>query len=462
MKAIFGVLLLLALVACGGGGDSPSGPSVSPTNVAPVANAGVTQNVLAGTTVTLDGSASDANGDPLTFSWSLSSKPTGSTASLSSSTSAKPTFDADIAGTYVATLLVNDGKVSSAPVNASITATISNAAPVANAGVAQNVVVGTVVTLDGSASSDANSDPLTNAWSLTTKPSGSTATLSSTSSVKPTFNADIAGIYVASLTVNDGKVNSTAATVSITATVANAAPVANAGVAQTVVVGNLVTLNGAASSDANGDALTYTWTLTSKPAGSTALLSNPTSAKPTFTADVAGTYLASLTVNDGKVSSAAATIAVSASPTHGTGTSKNYSISATRMAQDFYSMSASSTILHTRFCYEFASSDSAILKMTGSTGNLDGSILFSNGASCDVAGAYGPIFLSGSYAAMLTVETLPFYSDLATKSLFRADASCLAYEYYSDSVLNFNAGTILFGSGATCTLIGAYGLLRLN
>ena len=87
---------------------------------------------------------------------------------------------------------------------------INNSPPVANAGVAQNVIVGSVVTLDGSGSSDANSNPLSYAWMLTSKPVGSTAVLSSTTSAKPTFNADVTGTYVVTLTVNDGKVNSTA------------------------------------------------------------------------------------------------------------------------------------------------------------------------------------------------------------------------------------------------------------
>lgn len=302
MKVFFALVFSsMMLVACGGG--SSPGPSQPPVNVAPVANAGVPQNVLTGASVTLDGSASDANGDPLTFNWSLTSKPVGSTASLSSTTSPKPTFAADAAGAYVATLTVNDGKVNSAPVTVSITASASNVVPIANAGIAQSVVVGTAVTLDGSASSDANGDPLTYGWSLTTKPAGSAAALSSTTTARPTFTADLAGTYVASLTVNDGKVNSSAATVSITASVSNAAPVANAGVAQTVDLGSTVTLNGSASSDANGDALTYAWTLKSKPAGSAAALASANSISPIFTADLAGSYVVSLVVNDGKVNS---------------------------------------------------------------------------------------------------------------------------------------------------------------
>ena len=134
-----------------------------------------------------------------------------------------PTFTADLAGTYVVNLLVNDGKVNSSNVSAvTVTASAANSAPVANAGVNQTVTrSGTpsvvTVTLTGTGSTDANGDTLTYLWALTTRPTGSTASLSSTTVVSPTFVADVAGIYVASLIVNDGKVSSSVATVAITA-----------------------------------------------------------------------------------------------------------------------------------------------------------------------------------------------------------------------------------------------------
>jgi len=220
----------------------------------------------------------------------------------------------DVAGAYVASVIVNDGTTASSAAAVTVTASVANAAPVANAGVAQNVVAGSVVSLDGSASSDANSDPLTYAWTLTSKPAGSTAALSSATSAKPTFTADVAGTYVGTLTVNDGKVNSTVVTITTTSSAANAAPVANAGVEQRAVIGLTVALDGSASSDANSDALTYAWTFTSKPSGSSAVLSSATSAKPTFTADMAGMYVVSLVVNDGKLSSTSVTNTVTAVP----------------------------------------------------------------------------------------------------------------------------------------------------
>ncbi len=191
--------------------------------------------------------------------------------------------------------------------------TVPTTPPVANSGVAQSVVAGSTVTLDASTSSAATGKTLTYVWTLTSKPAGSAATLAAPTTVKPTFVADVAGSYVASVIVNDGTTASSAAAVTITASVSNAAPVATAGVAQNVATGSAVTLDGSASSDANGDTLTYVWTLTAKPAGSTASLSSTNSVKPTFTADVSGTYVASLTVNDGEASSQQSNVAIEAS-----------------------------------------------------------------------------------------------------------------------------------------------------
>ncbi|MEO7106806.1 MAG: PKD domain-containing protein [Rhodoferax sp.] len=96
-------------------------------NVVPIANAGAPQNVLVGTTVTLDGTASsDANNDALGYNWSILQTPNGSSAMLSTTNTGKTTFVPEQAGIYVITLVVTDGKSSSAQVTTTVTASATN------------------------------------------------------------------------------------------------------------------------------------------------------------------------------------------------------------------------------------------------------------------------------------------------------------------------------------------------
>ncbi|MCB1682848.1 MAG: PASTA domain-containing protein [Pseudomonadales bacterium] len=93
--------------------------------------------------------------------------------------------------------------------------------------------------------------------------------------------------------------------------VPNSAPVADAGPNQSVTLGATVQLDGSASSDPDGDVLTYLWTL-NFPTGSSAALSDATSATPSFVVDRDGTYTATLTVNDGELTSAADSVTITA------------------------------------------------------------------------------------------------------------------------------------------------------
>jgi hypothetical protein len=69
------------------------------------------------------------------------------------------------------------------------------------------------------------------------------------------------------------------------------------------LVGDTVYLDGSRSFDANGDLLTYRWSLISGPAGSSVTL-NATTPQASFLADQPGDYVVSLVVNDGFKNSA--------------------------------------------------------------------------------------------------------------------------------------------------------------
>ncbi len=271
--------------------------------LAPVSDAGADQTVYVGSLVTLDGSASTAgDGNALTYKWSFVSRPTTSTAALSSGTVVRPTFAIDQPGNYVLQLVVNDGKQDSAA--DTVTITTQNTAPVANAGTDRTVDLGDPVQLDGTQSSDVDGNTLKYAWNLLSQPDGSAATLTNPSTATPQFTSNVAGRYVVELVVDDGTVSSTPDTVVITTRPANTAPTANAGADQTVPLDSTAQLDGSASSDPDtGDVLTYAWSMLSRPTGSAATLTAADSSQPSFMVDKLGDYVAQLTVSDGKASS---------------------------------------------------------------------------------------------------------------------------------------------------------------
>jgi hypothetical protein len=310
-----GVYVARLTVNDGTAASTPDTVTITTENSAPIANAGPDQSRLVIQTVTLDGNGStDVDGDPLTYAWSLVSVPAGSSASLSDPTAIAPTFVTDRPGTYVAQLIVSEPNAVSTP--DTVTITTLNSAPVANAGLDLTVVAGQAAFLSGLESSDVDGDPLTFQWSLTSVPPGSAAVLVNSSSASPSFIVDRPGTFVAQLIVNDGTVNSTPDTVMINTT--NSVPVANAGPDQlNVRAGTGVTLDGFLSNDADGHTLTHSWSLTAKPAASAAVLSDPTAIGPSFTADVAGDYVAQLIVNDGFSNSPPDTVLIrAAEPLH--------------------------------------------------------------------------------------------------------------------------------------------------
>lgn len=179
--------------------------SANDGNNEPIADAGDDSASQVGMVVLLDGTGSyDPDGDALWYDWQFADKPTGSSASLADKDEEKPQLSPDVAGVYRLTLVVSDGALESEPDAVEITVTEDNGMPIANAGPDQTVTEGDTVTLDGNGSSDPDGDRLSYQWSLSTVPSGSGASLSSSTSAQPNFRADKAGVFEATLTVNDG------------------------------------------------------------------------------------------------------------------------------------------------------------------------------------------------------------------------------------------------------------------
>lgn len=97
-------------------------------NNRPLAHAGDDLQMVLGQMAALDGSASsDPDNDPLTHTWTITSRPDNSLADLDEATSVAPGFTPDQIGSYTIQLVVNDGMDDSLP--DSIVVTVVNTPP---------------------------------------------------------------------------------------------------------------------------------------------------------------------------------------------------------------------------------------------------------------------------------------------------------------------------------------------
>lgn len=284
---------------------------VEPVNNPPVADAGVDQNLSADEEIRLDGGGSfDPDGDPMTYTWSFARVPDGSSLmdsdgsfSENGTSSSITTFTPDMMGTYIVSLVVTDSNEDTSIADSVIVSVSEGTLPTAMAGDDETAMEGDTVTLDGSSSFDSGGRALTYAWSIASAPENATATIADSSSVTTTFTPDVSGNYLISLVVDSG-VNTSAPDVMVL-NVGSQNPEAPIAVASQVGDSedcSNIQLDASASSDPNGDSLSYFWTLQEKPQASTSSnssISARDAEMPEFYADIAGDYVFSLAVHDG-------------------------------------------------------------------------------------------------------------------------------------------------------------------
>jgi hypothetical protein len=272
------------------------------TNLSPVCNTNGDQTTDMEVAITVDASGSfDPNADPLSFTWSVITAPSGRPASFDDPTAPITRFRPIEPGDYVLQFLADDGaEQCTASVVVTVIDTSPNQVPDCDAGGDLSIEMGLLATLDGSASSDPDGDLLSFSWSIHTTPGGSSATLDSATTAVTSFTPDRAGVYEISLTVSDGEDACTEwIVVDVRETPTNAPPNCIAGPDSSATVDETITLDGSGSSDPDGDVLTYLWSFTTRPEGSVHGIIERDSAVATFIPDVGGTYVAQLQVSDG-------------------------------------------------------------------------------------------------------------------------------------------------------------------
>lgn len=319
------LLAMSMLAGCGGGGsDSPAVPPVAAAPQPAVLFAGAVSAAAEGAdaigsigaAIELDASGSkDSDGNALSFAWSIVSKPAGSALSLDAASAAKVSFKADVLGSYVFKLRLTNSKGGSAEKNVTVLVNnrVPNAVVVVNATfTAQPVVkpvmaisLGSGIVLDATGSTDADGDKVDTTWELIEKPAGSASMLKLGGQVAR-FSPDVLGLYKVRARGADGKgayaetvyqfdANNRMPTGVIQGTVAVVSRDN-----QSVPVGQPVVTSGILSYDEGGASLSYAWAVDSRPAGSVAAVGAAAAAIPSFTPDVPGAYVLSLTVGNGR------------------------------------------------------------------------------------------------------------------------------------------------------------------
>ncbi|MBI5361320.1 MAG: DUF2341 domain-containing protein [Planctomycetes bacterium] len=285
----------------------------SQNNTVPVASAGVTQIVSAGTPVQLNGtlssdtnssSSQSLNSSALSYFWSQLSGPQDVT--LSNANSVAPTFVPDKSGVYVFQLIVNDGSSYSAPVSVTIGVNDdSNSLPKASAKILypsnEPPYAGQQVIISASESADPDKDELSYLWEQTY---GKQVLITDTNSEFLIFYPATSGNYKFKLTVNDGTSESIPIEIEVTVIPGKDSIAPSAAISIDPVLDpdgdhrifsapTIVTLDGTASAGEGN--LEFLWVQTLGPA---MIIADSTNSSITFKPQIAGSYGFRLTVTD--------------------------------------------------------------------------------------------------------------------------------------------------------------------
>ncbi|MDD4410008.1 MAG: PKD domain-containing protein, partial [Candidatus Pacebacteria bacterium] len=247
----------------GSNGGTTASCSTSIINSNPEITIVSTREVNENQTILLRASATDRDGDNLTYSWNCS----GGT--LSSSSIAMPYYTApslnNVNRTHSCTLTVNDGKGGYDSDSVSILirtyTTSTNNIPQVTVSENREVKSGQSITIAGNVATDSDGDSLTYSWTCTG------GVLTNKTLLNPTFTApndsSNANSYNCTLTVNDGKGGLASDSLSIVVrpniTSKNSAPVVAVANNREINPGQTLRLF-ALAYDPDGDPLTYKWT----------------------------------------------------------------------------------------------------------------------------------------------------------------------------------------------------------
>ncbi len=309
---------LVLVAACGKRAAAPSACGQNPPVVRAIAASVAAPRI--GSIVQLTAAIDDLDQSPqcgslqesFSYRWSLTQLPAGSQARLNDGALSNPSLKADVAGDYGVALVVTDStNLISAPASfvfraSSCGGTLAAVASVTPSSAPPYAPVALSVSPSDGAAGCGPPQGVSFAWQIRSRPAGSSAVLSSEIAPSPSFVPDVAGFYeFAVQATNEALVTSPPAFAvlqvlpcgEVSPTVAGIDVLAGGTVGAALRVGarQITDLNCLASG-----VWTYAWQLLSTPAGSRALLDDPSAATPSLLPDQPGNYQLAVTVTNSR------------------------------------------------------------------------------------------------------------------------------------------------------------------
>ena len=278
-----------------------------PEDRVPVADPGLDREARVGARVELSAQGSsdppdDPEGEHLAALWARSEGPYALLGTPQSSW--ETWFTPLVEGVYGFELQVSDARHRSELAQLLVTVDGDNTLPRPGPMAELAAQAGEALVLDATRSQDADGDPLSARWRQVAGPGLGAA---DPEALRVELWPTVAGLYAWELRLDDGKHTGPPLRVqAVVAPVPNEAPTAVAGEDQVVPAGSVVVLDGSGSSDPDGDALEYRWSVLRAPMAVAPPAPGPEAVIWELTVAVPGEYLLALHVFDGREESAVA------------------------------------------------------------------------------------------------------------------------------------------------------------
>lgn len=138
----------------------------------------------------------------------------------------------------------------------------------------------------------------------------------------------------------------------------------------------------------------------------------------------------------------------------------NFSVSVTRKGNNLYKIDGQKIYIHTRYCYEYAYSENAFLKMSGYFGIL---MFLDSRWECDVQDVYGYSEQKpGKYAVTLTMKDSDWY-EIGGNGIYIKTIGCPSLALEQQAILSISSGGYgtLYVDNNQCMVEGLYSRMSL-